>query len=94
MAEKHKQTLGRDVIYALATHWGKDHRTIKAWVEKNDPMLTHQESVEIIGKFHQHRKSVTKQKSEEIAITQAATKQFAKPSGTTPVLQKIKIGQQ
>ncbi len=39
----------KEVIYKLALHWGKDHRTIREWFKKENPLLTHPESVKIIN---------------------------------------------
>ena len=36
-------------IKYLAGKWGKDVRTIKRWIKKGNPMLTHPDSQKIIN---------------------------------------------
>jgi len=36
-------------ILLLAAEWGKDPRTIREWVKKENPMLTHPQSLKIIN---------------------------------------------
>lgn len=38
----------KDIIYALAAHYKKDHRTIRDWFKKNNKMTTHPETKQII----------------------------------------------
>lgn len=45
---KQEKKSSKKLIYALASHWDKDPRTIKAWFKNDDPMLTHPESQKII----------------------------------------------
>ena len=47
----------KKVIYALASYWDKDHRTIKSWFSDNDPMLEHPESKKIINSLSKKQKS-------------------------------------
>ena len=41
--------LNKTQILLLAAHWRKDIRTIKRWAKKDNPMLTHSDSITIIN---------------------------------------------
>lgn len=51
-----------ELIYILAAHWKKDHRTIKAWFEDKNPMLEHRESIKIITDFNAGKPTIVKSK--------------------------------
>lgn len=38
----------KKVVMLLAAHWGKDPRTIKSWIKKKNPLLTHPDSISIV----------------------------------------------
>lgn len=42
----------KQLIYRIASHFEKDHRTVEAWFRRNDPMLTHPETIEVKEKYY------------------------------------------
>ena len=41
--------LNKKTIKLLAAHWVKDERTIRRWIKNKNPMLSHQDSQNIIN---------------------------------------------